>query len=1192
MKHSYMDYAMSVIIGRALPDIRDGLKPAHRRVLFAMRQLGLVSNRAYRKCATVVGDVIGKYHPHGDAPVYDTLVRLAQDFNMRYMLVDGQGNFGSVDGDPPAAMRYTECRPESLADAMMADLPMETVDFVPNYDETMEEPVVLPAPFPNLLVNGSSGIAVGMATNIPPHNLREVIDAVIWTIEAAQSDQPLTAAEKQRKLLEIVPGPDFPTGGYIVGRQGIQQAYLTGRGSILMRAKAEIEVTKKGDRQSIIISAIPYQVNKARLIERMAELVREKTIEGISDLRDESDRDGLRIAVELKRGEVGEVVLNNLYKHTQLQTTFGVIMLAIVAGRPKILTLVEFIDNFIEFRRQVVRRRLQFELRKAEARAHILEGLKIALDHLDAVITLIRQSKNPVEARTGLMTQFGLSQIQSQAILDMQLQRLTGLERQKILDELAEVLALIERLRAILASDKLLMEIIVAELRQVRDKYGDDRRTEILAEEGDFRIEDLIAEEEVAITVTGTGYIKRTAVTTYRNQRRGGKGRIGMRTREEDYVSHLFVASTHAYIMIFSDRGRAYWLKVHEVPDVGPDGRGKAIANLVSMEDGERIAALITVKEFEDDKFVVMGTRKGVVKKTELSAFSNPRAGGIIAMGVEEGDAVIAAEVSDGTHEVFIGTRDGMAIRFPETDVRPMGRTAYGVRGISLREDDAVVAMEILSPGRHHRLGDRAGLRQAHRPRGVSPAVARRRRHHQHPDQRAQRHGGRRGTGHRRRRADADHAAGQDPAHGLARHPHDRPRHAGRPPDRHRGRGPRRVDCQAGRARRRGSRHGGDRRRWRPRTAGPHPNPFSRPGLEPGAWSPASSGRGWLELGVFRSERFGAHSRKPDDELRVVVERLHRHDGARAELRVLDAQAHSESQRRRLILVLVGVAGRRRGCRRLAAKPARTVVAVARRPRPVSRWHRERSRRHLVHQLGGDLVDEPRRLGGLVVAEDAAPGRRRQHDLFLRAGQADVAEPALLLQLGVVVHRTGMGKEAFFQAADDDGRELEALGAVQRHHQHQRVLRAGLLVGVRQQRQLIDETGERRLGRARLVLARGRHQLGQVFDPALGFLAVLVAQVLQVARPVQHLADTDGHGVLACDLRQLQHQGSGTRPAPYRPWAPPAARPRPVPASTRVTAAPIPAGPQTAGWPGSRTPPAAPPRAHPSRPCRCREPAR
>jgi DNA gyrase subunit A len=699
MKRSYMDYAMSVIIGRALPDVRDGLKPAHRRVLYAMRAMGLASNRAYRKCAAVVGEVIGKYHPHGDAAAYDTLVRLAQDFNMRYTLVDGQGNFGSVDGDPPAAMRYTECRPESLAEALMADLPMETVDWVPNYDETTEEPTVLPAPFPNLLVNGSSGIAVGMATNVPPHNLSEVIDGVTWTIASSQSDTPPTIAEKQRKLLELIPGPDFPTGGYILGRQGIQQAYLTGRGAVVMRAKAEIEISKKGDRQSIVIEAIPYQVNKAKLIERIAELVREKTIEGISDIRDESDRDGMRIAIDLKRGEVGEVILNNLYKHTQLQTSFGVIMLAIVGGRPKVLTLVELIENFVEFRREVVRRRTEFELRKAEARAHILEGLKIALDHIDAVIALIRAAKNPADARDGLMTQFGLSQIQSQAILDMQLQRLTGLERQKILDELAEILKLIERLRAILSSDKLLMEIVVSELRAIREKYGDARRTEILADEGEFRIEDLIAEEDMAITVSNTGYIKRTAITNYRMQRRGGKGRIGMRTREEDFVSHLFVASTHAYIMIFSDRGRAYWLKVHEIPDVGPDGRGKAIANLVSMEEGERIAAMIAVKEFEADRFVVMGTRHGVIKKTELSAFSNPRAGGIIAMGVEEGDAVMAVQVSDGNGEIFIGTRDGMSIRFAETEVRAMGRTAYGVRGISLREGDTVMAMEVLKPG-------------------------------------------------------------------------------------------------------------------------------------------------------------------------------------------------------------------------------------------------------------------------------------------------------------------------------------------------------------------------------------------------------------------------------------------------------------------------------------------------------------
>ena len=699
MKRSYMDYAMSVIIGRALPDIRDGLKPAHRRVLFAIRQMGLASNRAYRKCAKIVGEVIGNYHPHGDAPAYDTLVRLTQDFNMRYPLVDGQGNFGSVDGDPPAAYRYTEARLESLAEELMADLDKETVDFVPNFDETTEEPTVLPAPYPNLLVNGSTGIAVGMATNIPPHNMREVIDAAIWTIETAQSDAPPPLLDRQRKLIELIQGPDFPTGGFIVGRHGIHQAYLTGRGSVIMRAKTQIEVSKKGDRSSIVIDEIPYQVNKARLIERIADLVREKTIEGISDIRDESDRDGMRIVIDLKRGEVADVSLNNLYKHTALQSSFGIIMLAIVGGRPKVLPLVEFIDNFVEFRREVIRRRTEYELRKAEARRHILEGLRIALDHIDQVIALIRAAKNPGEAREGLMTQFSLSQIQAQAILDMQLQRLTGLERQKILDELAELLKLIERLLAILASDKLVMQIIVDELRRVRDKYGDDRRTQIIAEEGEFRIEDLIVEEDMAITVSNTGYIKRTAVTNYRSQRRGGKGRIGMRTREEDFVSRLFIASTHAYIMIFSDRGRAYWLKVHEIPDVGPDGRGKAIANLVSMEEGERIAATIAVKEFEDDKFVVMGTRHGVVKKTELSAFSNPRAGGIIAMGVEEGDAVMEVQVSDGNGEVFIGTRDGMSIRFPEGDVRSMGRTAYGVRGISLREGDAVVAIEVLKPG-------------------------------------------------------------------------------------------------------------------------------------------------------------------------------------------------------------------------------------------------------------------------------------------------------------------------------------------------------------------------------------------------------------------------------------------------------------------------------------------------------------
>ena len=701
MKRSYMDYAMSVIIGRALPDVRDGLKPAHRRVLYGMKAMGLSATRGYRKCAKIVGEVMGNFHPHGDASIYDTLVRLSQDFNMRYPLVDGQGNFGSIDGDPPAAMRYTEARLQALADDAMADLDKETVDYVPNYDETTEEPTVLPAPIPNLLVNGSSGIAVGMATNVPPHNLREVIDGVIWAIETEQErGTKLTKTEKLHGLMNFVKGPDFPTGGYIVGRSGIGSAYRTGRGAILMRARASIEQAKKGDKQSIIITEIPYQVNKARLIEKIAELVGEKTIEGISDLRDESDREGMRIVIELKRGEVPEVILNNLYKHTQLQQSFGVIMLAIVGGRPKVLSLAELVESFVDFRREVVIRRTQFELRKAEARYHILEGLKIALDSLDAVIKLIRASKTVSEARDGLMTQFSLSQLQAQAILDMQLQRLTGLERQKILDEMAELLKTIERLRAILGSERLLMQLIVGELKEVRDKYGDDRRTELIdGDATEIGIEDLIAEEDMAITVSNTGYIKRTPITSYRNQRRGGKGRIGMRTREEDFVTHLFVASTHAYIMIFSDRGRAYWLKVHEIPDVGPGGKGKAIANLVSMAPDEKIAALQTVKEFEEGKFIAMGTLHGVVKKTELPAFSNPRAGGILAMGVEDGDRLMAAQITDGTGEIFIGTRDGLAIRFPEGDVRPMGRTAYGVKGITLREGDEVVAMESVRLG-------------------------------------------------------------------------------------------------------------------------------------------------------------------------------------------------------------------------------------------------------------------------------------------------------------------------------------------------------------------------------------------------------------------------------------------------------------------------------------------------------------
>jgi DNA gyrase subunit A len=698
MKRSYMDYAMSVIIGRALPDVRDGLKPAHRRVLYGMRAMGLASNRGYRKCAKIVGEVMGNYHPHGDASIYDTLVRMAQDFNMRYVLVDGQGNFGSIDGDPPAAMRYTEARPEAIAEALMADLDKETVDFVPNYDETTEEPTVLPAVYPNLLVNGSSGIAVGMATNIPPHNMREVIDGIIAVVE--HRTEPKEA--RFRALMKTIPGPDFPSGGFIVGREGIFNAYKTGRGAITLRAKATTEESKKGDRVSIVVTEIPYQVNKARLIEKIAELVREKVVEGISDLRDESDRDGMRIVMELRRGEMADVVLNNLYKHTQLQTSFGIIMLAIVGGRPKVLPVLDIVEHFIEFRREVVRRRTEFELRKAEARAHILEGLKIALDHLDEVIRLIRASKNPPEAREGLVAQFSLTLIQAQAILDMQLQRLTGLERQKILDELAELQKTIERLRAILGNDELLMKLVVDEMKAARDRFGDDRRTTIIDESGEFRIEDLIADEDMAITVTGSGYIKRTPISTYRMQRRGGKGRIGMRTREEDFVSHLFIASTHAYIMIFSDRGRLYWLRVHEIPDVGPDGKGKAIVNLVTMEEGERIAALMAVKDWpteEGQQFVVMGTRKGVIKKTDLSLFSNPRPSGIIAMGVEEGDSVIAVELSDGHEQIFLGTRDGMAIRFEETDVRPMGRTAYGVRGITLREGDEVVAMDVVRAG-------------------------------------------------------------------------------------------------------------------------------------------------------------------------------------------------------------------------------------------------------------------------------------------------------------------------------------------------------------------------------------------------------------------------------------------------------------------------------------------------------------
>jgi DNA gyrase subunit A len=696
MKRSYMDYAMSVIIGRALPDVRDGLKPANRRVLFAMRQMGLASNRPYRKCAKIVGEVIGNYHPHGDAPAYDTLVRLAQDFNMRYLLVDGQGNFGSIDGDMPAAYRYTEARLQSLAETMMADLDKDTVDFRPTFDETSEEPVVLPTPFPCLLVNGSTGIAVGMATNIPPHNMREVITGVLAVIEKRTAP----SEERFRAVLQAISGPDFPTGGTIVGREGIYRAYKEGRGGVTVRGRAAFEEHPKTDRVSIVITEIPYQVNKKNLVEEIAALVREKRIDGISDLRDESSREGMRIVIELKRGELPDVVLNNLYKQTRLQVSFGITLLAIVAGRPRVLGLLEIIEHFIEFRREVVRRRTEFELRKAQARAHILEGLRIALDHLDAVITLIRGSKNPADARAGLMAGFSLSLIQAQAILDMQLQRLTGLERQKILDELAELLKTVARLQEILSNDALLMAIVVDELREIQAKYGDDRRTDIIEDSGHFRVEDLIADEDVVITATSTGYIKRTALDAYRQQRRGGKGLIGMQTRDEDIVQHLFIANTHAYILIFTDRGQVYWLRVYDIPEVSRSSKGKSIANLVNMAEGEKMAALLRVQQFPDVeglRFIVMGTKKGTVKKTDLSAFSNPRAAGIIAIQIDDDDRLIAVAETDGEKDLVLGSRNGMAIRFAEADVRPMGRTAYGVRGMQLRDGDEVVAMEVVT---------------------------------------------------------------------------------------------------------------------------------------------------------------------------------------------------------------------------------------------------------------------------------------------------------------------------------------------------------------------------------------------------------------------------------------------------------------------------------------------------------------
>jgi DNA gyrase subunit A len=694
MRQSYMDYAMSVIIGRALPDVRDGLKPANRRVLFGMQQMGLQPGRPYRKSAKVAGEVMGNYHPHGEGAIYDTLVRMAQDWNMRAPLVDGQGNFGSVDGDPPAAMRYTEVRLSRAGASMMVDIEKDTVDFQPTYDNSATEPTVLPTVLPNLLVNGAEGIAVGMATKIPPHNLGEVVDGLTFLIE----NPDLTPDERLEGLMERIAGPDFPTAGFICGRAGIRQAYRTGRGSVVMRARAEIE-TRKGDKESIVITEIPYQVNKASLIKKIAELHNEKRIEGIADVRDESDRQGMRIVVDIKKGEPSQVILNTHYTLPPLPDSYGFMMLAIVDQRPRVLNLLEATELFVEFRREVVRRRTAFDLRKAEARAHVLEGLVIALDHLDQVIALIREAKTPAEARTGLMSRFGLSQIQADAILEMQLQRLTGLERQKIVDELKEIKVLIADLKDILQKPRRIDQIVAEELTKVRDDHGNPRRTVIVDAVEDITVEDMIAEEDVAISITHGGYIKRTSISTYRAQHRGGRGRMGMRTKDEDFVDQLFIASTHSYVLIFTDRGRVHWLKVHEIPEVGPQGRGKAVVNLVQLQPKEKIAAFAAVKEFVSGRYVLLATRKGIVKKTELSAFSNPRAGGIIALSVEDDDALIEAVLTSGADEILLATRDGMAIHFSEEDVRPMGRAAYGVKGIELEAGDEVVALEVVAAG-------------------------------------------------------------------------------------------------------------------------------------------------------------------------------------------------------------------------------------------------------------------------------------------------------------------------------------------------------------------------------------------------------------------------------------------------------------------------------------------------------------
>ena len=687
MRRSYLDYAMSVIIGRALPDIRDGLKPVHRRVLYAMQEMGLAWNRGYRKSARVVGDTLGKFHPHGEAPVYEALVRMAQEFSLRYPLVDGQGNFGSIDGDPPAAMRYTEVRLAKIAHEMLADIDRDTVDFVPNYDETQQEPVVLPARLPNLLVNGSSGIAVGMATNIPPHNLGEVVDGLIRVL-----DEPTITVDG---LLDIVKGPDFPTRGYIYGTAGIRDAYRTGRGIITMRARLHTEKLR-GGREAIVVTELPYQVNKATLTAKIAELSRDGKLDGLSEIRDESDRHGIRMVLELGKGEIAQIVVNQLYKHTAMQSTFGVIMLALVGRRPQVVTLREMLDHFIDFRREVIVRRTRYDLARAEERAHILEGLRKALDHLDLVIRLIRGATSVDAARDALMTQLELSEIQAKAILDMRLQRLTQLERQKVVQEHTEVLQLIERLRAILGSDALVRAIIKEELIALKTEYADDRRTEIVEESVELSLEDLIADEEMVVTVTRGGYIKRTATEVYKSQRRGGKGVQGMETKEEDLVEAMYVASTHSYLLFFTNDGKVHWLKVHEIPEAKRDARGKAMVNLLHLAEGERVAATLAVREFAAGGYVFFATRQGKVKKTELAAYSRPQRGGIRAIALEEGDEVIAVRQTDGQRQVLLETRQGTCIRFEEEEVRPMGRVAAGVKGIELEEGDHVIAAEVV----------------------------------------------------------------------------------------------------------------------------------------------------------------------------------------------------------------------------------------------------------------------------------------------------------------------------------------------------------------------------------------------------------------------------------------------------------------------------------------------------------------